>query len=156
MKQQKLIPETEGVAEIQLIYHNKIKPSERPRITDSHSAYEIFLKNWNKDLIQLQEEFKVMMLNTRGKLLGIYPLFKGGMNATTVDPRLIYVAALKTGASSIILAHNHPSGEARPSKADEKITEEIKTGAQSLRISLHDHVIITPDNFFSFADEGLL
>ena len=156
MKQQKLIPETERVAEIELIYRPKVKPSERPMIIDSKTAYEIFLKSWDKDLIQLQEEFKVMMLNTAGRLLGIYPIFKGGMNATTVDPRLIYAAALKTAANSIILAHNHPSGEIRPSAADEKITGEIKTGAQLLKISLHDHLIITPDTYFSFANEGLL
>jgi DNA repair protein RadC len=156
MRQQKLIPETEGVAEIELIYRSKIKPNERPRIIDSRSAYEVFLKTWNKDLIELQEEFKVMMLNTAGRLMGIYPLFRGGMTATTVDPRLIYVAALETGANSVILAHNHPSGEVRPSKADEKITGEIKAGAQLLRINLNDHLIITPDTFFSFAQQGLL
>ena len=97
-----------------------------------------------------------MLLNNNLSLLGIYELSKGGIAATFVDPRLIYAAALKAAATSIILAHNHPSGELKPSRADEELTRRISEGCKLLDIKVNDHLIITPDHYFSFANEGLL
>jgi len=79
------------------------------KITDSNSAYKIFLDNWDNDTIQLQEEFKVLLLNRANVVLGIYPLSKGGVSGTMVDIKLLLASTIKANASSIIVAHNHPS-----------------------------------------------
>lgn len=156
MKPKQANAETNGVAEVQLVYHNKVRPSERPKVLSVEDAYRILLEHWNKETIELQEEFKVMLLNRNGGLLGIYDLSKGGISSTVVDARLIYAAAIKAAASSIILAHNHPSGELTPSKADEELTRKIDAGCKLLELKVNDHLIITPENYFSFASEGLL
>jgi|SRR5580692_7913671 DNA repair protein RadC len=145
-----------GVAEVELVYHNKVKAADRPKVLSTPEAYKILLDHWNKETIELLEEFKVMLLNRNLDLLGIYELSRGGISATYVDPRLIYAAALKAAASSIILAHNHPSGELRPSRADEDLTRKIVAGGKLLEIPVNDHLIITPEHYFSFANEGLL
>src|SRR5579863_1892132 len=100
-----------GVAEVELVYHSNVKAADRPKVLTAADAYKILLDQWNKETIELLEEFKVMLLGCNGSLLGIYEVSKGGISATFVDPRLIYAAALKAAATSIILAHNHPSGE---------------------------------------------
>jgi DNA repair protein RadC len=156
MKPKQTNTETNGVAEVELVYHSKVKAADRPKVCSTAEAYKILLNHWNKDTIGLLEEFKVMLLNNRLGLLGIYDLSKGGFSATYVDPRLIYAAALKAAASSIILAHNHPSGELRPSGADEDLTRKIAAGCNLLDIKVNDHLIITPEMYFSFANEGLL
>jgi DNA repair protein RadC len=96
-----------------------------------------------------------MSLDVHCKFLGILPTAKGGMLTCTVDHRLIFAAALKA-SSSIIVAHNHPSGEIRPSRADEELTRRIAEGCKLLDIKVNDHLIITPDSYFSFANQGLL
>ena len=78
------------------------------------------------------------------------------MAGTVMDPRLILKQALMDGASKIILAHNHPSGNLQPSEADKNITNKIKESAKLMDIALLDHLIITQQSYFSFADEGLL
>jgi len=145
-----------GVAEVELVYHSKVKAADRPKVITAEDAYRILLDHWNKETIELLEEFKVMLLNCSGNLLGIYDLSKGGISATFVDSRLIYAAALKAAASSIILAHNHPSGELKPSRADETLTLKIAEGCKLLELKVDDHLIITPEHYFSFANEGLL
>jgi DNA repair protein RadC len=81
---------------------------------------------------------------------------KGGITSTTVDPRRIFRRALEVGAISMIVAHNHPSGNVRPSKADEALTQKILIGSKYMDIKLLDHIIIGREGYFSFADEGLL
>jgi DNA repair protein RadC len=156
MKPRQANTETNGVAEVELVYHSKVKAADRPKVITSNDAFRILLDHWNKETIELLEEFKVMLLNHRLALLGIYELSKGGLAATFVDPRLIYAAALKAAATSIILAHNHPSGELWPSHADEELTRKIVAGCNLLGIKVNEHLIITPDKYFSFANEGLL
>jgi len=145
-----------GVAEVALVYHSKVKAADRPKVLTADDAYKILLAHWNKETIELFEEFKVMLLSTNASLLGIYELSRGGISATFIDPRLIYAAALKAAATSIILAHNHPSGELRPSRADEILTSKIAEGCKLLELKVNDHLIVTPDHYFSFANGGLL
>jgi DNA repair protein RadC len=145
-----------GVAEVKLVYHSKVKAANRPKVLTAADAFKILLDQWNKETIELLEEFKVMLLGCNGGLLGIYEVSKGGISATFVDPRLIYAAALKAAATSIILAHNHPSGELKPSRADEILTGKIAEGCKLLELKVNDHLIITPESYFSFANEGLL
>ncbi len=144
------------VAEIEISYHPKVKPSQRPVIRTSGEIYRILYQLWNKNLLELQEEFKVLLLNRRNKILGVFNASAGGIAGTVADPKLILAAALRAGASLLVLAHNHPSGEARPSRADEILTEKIKTAASFLDMTVLDHVIVTTEGYFSFADAGLL
>ena len=151
-----MFEETNMVSEVELIYHSKVKPTDRPLIKSSRDAYKLLLNTWNKDTIDLQEEFNVILLNRAGRVIALNNVGKGGLTSTIADPRLILAAALKAAACSIMLAHNHPSGNLRPSKADEELTKKIKAGAAFLDIMVLDHLIITPDEYLSFADEGLL
>jgi DNA repair protein RadC len=139
-----------NISEIKVSYSNKSK--ELQIITDSKSSYTILLACWNKHTIELQEEFKVLLLNRRNAVLGIYSLSKGGVSGTIVDVKLVFSVALKCNASHIIIAHNHPSGNLKASAADKSLTNKIKTGAELLDIKLLDHIIITKDDYYSFAD----
>ena len=143
-----------NISEIKVSYTNKNK--ELQIIKDSKSSYDVLLACWNKHTIELQEEFKVLLLNRRNAVLGIYPLSKGGIAGTIVDAKLVFSVALKCNASNIILSHNHPSGSLIPSEADKRLTEKIKKAAGYLDLQILDHIIVTKDNFFSFADNGLL
>src|SRR5690554_1319529 len=114
------------VAEIQLSYKSKVKPSQRPKITSSKEAYEILLENWDEDKLEFVEQFKVLLLNRANKVLSVYEVSTGGVTGTVVDAKIIFAAAIKSNASSIILAHNHPSGQIKPSDADINVTRKLK------------------------------
>lgn len=144
------------VAEIQLSYNPQLKHSQRPTVTSSKDVYQLFFENWDSNRIELQEQFKVMLLNRNNKVLGIVEISTGGMAGTLADPKLIFVAALKAGASYIILAHNHPSGQLNPSQADNDLTRKLIEGGKLLDITVLDHVILTVDSYFSFADENII
>ena len=144
------------IAEVELMYKSKVKASERPKISHSKDAYIIFKNSWDENKIELQEQFKVMLLNRANKVLGIYEVSTGGMTGTFADPKLIFVAALKAGACNIMLVHNHPSGNLKPSKQDEQLTYKIKEGGKLLDIVLLDHLIISNEGYFSMQDEGLI
>ena len=136
--------------------NQKVKASERPKISDSREAYAFLMFHWNQDKIELVEEFKVIFLNQTNKVLGIFNVSSGGITGTVADPRLIFSAALKASACNIMLAHSHPSGNLKPSRADEELTFKIKNAGQFLDIRVLDHLIVTKDQYFSFADEGLI
>ena len=144
----------ESVAEIQVSYN----PSKvfNFKIEDSRKSFELILQKWEQDRIEMQEEVKVLLLNRNNKVLGIYALAKGGITSCVVDVRIILAVALKALATGIILVHNHPSGNLQPSTDDKKITEQLNSSCKLMGITLLDHLIITKDNYFSFADEGLL
>jgi DNA repair protein RadC len=142
------------VAEIKISYSTSNTP--KIKITSVDKAYQLLLKSWNLDTIELQEEFKVLLLNRANEVLGIYPLSKGGITGTVVDSRLIFAVVLKCNATAIIIAHNHPSGNLKPSNNDITITNSIKKCADFLEITLIDHLIITKNGFFSFSNEKLL
>lgn len=142
------------IAEVELIYKCKIPYSARTTITCSKDTYSILLSNWNPNKIELQEQFKVLLLNRSNAVLGIAEISMGGITGTVVDIRLILSTALKANATSLILCHNHPSGNLNPSVADEKITTKVKTAAAFLDINVLDHIILSSEGYFSFADEG--
>jgi len=98
----------------------------------------------------------MLMMNRQNQILGYHQLSKGGMAGTVVDVRLIYQVALKACATSLILAHNHPSGNLETSDADRRVTNQIKQAGVIMDIPLLDHLIMTTDSFLSMADEGLL
>jgi DNA repair protein RadC len=142
------------VAEIGIYY--KSPPEEKPKIKTSNDAFKILLETWNENTIELQEEFKVILLNNSNEVLGIFPMSKGGITACVVDVRLIFACALKANATNIIVAHNHPSGKLIPSSNDIDITQKIKSAGKILDISLLDHIILTPNGYYSFMEEGQL
>ncbi len=144
------------VAEVQLIYKSKVKPSLRPKITKSADAFEVLKKHWNQDTLEFVEEFKVMLLNRANRVLGIIEISTGGMSGTVADPKVIFAAAIKSAASSILLSHNHPSGNLVPSQADINLTRKLKSAGELLDIAVLDHIILTSESYFSFADEGLM
>lgn len=144
------------VSEVELVYRTKIKPSQRPKITDGRSSYDLLIHNWNHDKIELLEEFKLLLLNRGNRVLGLVDISVGGSSGTIADPKIIFTAALKGKASAVILAHNHPGGNIRPSRQDEAITHQLKEGGKLLDIIVMDHVIVSSEGYFSFADEGLI
>jgi DNA repair protein RadC len=143
------------VAEITLSYHGRISKNA-PTIHCSSDAAETFRCFWDEGTLGFVEEFKVMLLNRGNLVLGIVQLSRGGIAGTVADPKLIFAAALKGCASSVILSHNHPSGNLTPSKADIQLTHKLKEAGKFLDLPVLDHVILTQDGYYSLADEGLL
>jgi DNA repair protein RadC len=145
-----------AVAEVNLTYSPNYKIADRPKIISSNDAYNLVLSQWNLDKINLLEEFKILLLNRANRVLGMVTLSQGGVSGTVVDPKLIFVAALKAAASYIILVHNHPSEELKPSNEDVKLTKKLVEGGKLLDILVVDHLIITKNRYYSFCDEGLI
>lgn len=129
---------------------------KRVKLCTSQEVYQTVLSEWNSDTIQLFEEFKILLLNRSNHVLGIYILSRGGISGTVVDVKMIFAIALKTAASSIILVHNHPSGNLNPSKQDILLTKKVKESGELLDIKVLDHLIITCEGYYSFLDEGSL
>ena len=143
-----------NVSEIKVAYSTSDTP--KVKIKSGDDAYDVLLASWDLDTIELQEEFKILLLNRANEVLGIYPLSKGGITGTVVDQRLIFAVALKCNATGIIICHNHPSGKLLPSEADITLTKSIGKCAELLDINLLDHLIITKNGFYSFSNEGKL
>ncbi len=144
------------VAEVKLSYRARVKPSQRPQVTSSTDTYNILKQSWDTGKLEFVEQFKVLLLNRANRVLGIYELSTGGVAGTVADPKLVFVAALKACASSLILCHNHPSGNLKPSAADLQLTKKLKQGGELLDIAVLDHLILTSESYYSLADEGLL
>jgi DNA repair protein RadC len=146
---------TETLSEIQVSY----KPglcSSTTTITNSQNAYEIFKSLFPAETISLQEQFVVLYLNRANRVIGSYQLSKGGITGTIADVRLILSVALKTLATGLILAHNHPSGNLKPSEADIQLTQKVKDAAKLMDIEVLDHMILSSNGYFSFTDDGII
>ncbi len=126
---------------------------EKVKITSSSSVFEL-LQPIIGELDH--EEFWILYLNNSNKIIEKFQISKGGITGTLVDVRITLRKALEVGAVSLILAHNHPSGNLNPSEADKQLTRKLKTASESLDIKILDHLIVTEKSYFSFADEGLL
>jgi DNA repair protein RadC len=144
------------VSDIEITYRPKLKISKMPFIKTAQDAYGIVYHRWDKGKIQFIEQLKVMFLNRSNRLLGIYEVSSGGISETVADPKVIFIAALKCCATSMILVHNHPSGNLSISKPDERLTKKIKEAGKLLDIEVLDHLIITSEGYVSFAEDGLL
>ena len=126
---------------------------EKKKITSSASVFELM----QPEIGELpHEEFWIIYLNNSNKVIEKHSLSKGGITGTLVDVRLVLKKALELGATSLILSHNHPSGNLSPSSSDKQLTQKLKTAGESLDIKILDHIIVTEKSYFSFADEGLL
>lgn len=141
---------------ISVSFDKNLKKSELLKITSSKDAYNIFQRVFNADTFHWSEEFILLCLNNSNKVVGFYKLSSGGMTGTVVDVRTIFTTALNCLSTAIIIAHNHPSGRLEPSEADKAVTRKIKEASKILDIPVLDHLIITDEDFYSFADNGLL
>ena len=142
--------------EIRIQYSLPDPQPPKTKVTNSEEAYRLLLDDWNMDVIDCQEEFKILMLNRSHEVLGIYPQSKGGLTGTAVDVKLIFSVALKCLASTIILAHNHPTGGLEPSHADIVLTKKLQQAGKLLDIIVADHLIVTRQGYYSFADQGTM
>lgn len=111
---------------------------------------------WNADQIEYREEFKIIMLTRKNQPIGYVTIGVGGQAGVVADPKIIFSHALLAGSASIILAHNHPSGNLNPSQQDLQLTKKVVQAGLFLDIPVLDHVIITEDSYYSFADAGIL
>ena len=143
------------IAEITINYKPLNKVSELTKITCTKDAADFFRSIWS-DRIQYVEEFYVLLLNRSNKIIGYLKLSEGGTGGTVADPKMIFQAALKTNAQSIILCHNHPSGNLSPSDQDRSLTNKIRQAGMTMEIPVLDHIILTQEGYSSFADEGLM
>jgi len=120
-----------------------------------HSAdIALYLQSLLRD--RTQEVFAVIFLNQANKINHFYIISEGGITGTVADPRIILKLALQHEAVSLVLCHNHPSGNLRPSRADEALTNKIKEAAKYFDIKVLDHIIVSNEGYYSFADEGIL
>lgn len=140
------------IAEIEIIYKRNTLDIERPFIKSSKDAYHLLHAQWDSNKIELIEQAKILLLDTSLKVLGISDISTGGITGTVVDPRIAFVTALKSNATQIILAHNHPSGNTKPSYADEKLTKRMQEIGKLLEINVADHLIIGNQGYYSFSD----
>ena len=125
----------------------------KPKVSSAIRAYEL-IKGDLADLVT--EEFWIMLLKRNNELIRKIRISTGGIAGTVADSRVIFKHALDELASGIILVHNHPSGNVKPSRADVQLTERMKEAGQLLEVAVLDHLIVTDSSYFSFADEGLM
>ena len=145
-----------NISQITLSYKNKVKAKDRPKISSSKDAHQLFRENWNDLTVNLFEEFKILLVDNNNRCLGIVEISKGGTTGTLVDPKIVFASALKARARGIILGHNHPSGQLRPSRADRTLTDKLIKAGEYLDLTILDHIILADGTYYSFADEGLM
>lgn len=147
-----MIKKTARLAELKLSYRRK--PKERPslRINSPEVAIRYLRQLWDKETLELREEFVLVCLSNSLDVNGWLRLYTGGFQDCSVDVRLILGIALQTASCAILVAHNHPSGQVMPSQADKKLTAQIAQACHIMGIQLVDHVIMTSDEAFSFRD----
>lgn len=154
MKTELIYPDGIQVTQVELVYKSKIKHSDRYLIGDSRAAFKLFLDYWDMSKIDLLEEFKVIFLNRGGRVLAMANLTVGGISGTVVDQRHVISIALKLNAVSLIACHNHPGGSMTPSDADKELTRILMDCGAVFQIKLLDHIIISSEKYFSFADHS--
>jgi DNA repair protein RadC len=153
---------TPRLAELKVSYRrsqrgcvNQEGAQKQPYVIRDSKSCEMYLREiWNKDTIDLREEVILLCLNTAHEVFGWINISTGGFISAVVDPRVVFGIALQTASASIILAHNHPSRSVKPSRNDIEITQRLRDGGKLLCITLLDHLIISRESYYSFADSG--
>ena len=145
------------VNEIKISYCEKLGIIDSKPLNSPSDVAKLLYQNWDKGTIGLHETFKVLLFNQGNRVKGVYQASTGGLTGTLVDLRLLFAVVLKSVSTSIIIAHNHPSGTNRASEADKKLTHKIKKAAELFDITVLDHLIILPNGkYFSFSENGIL
>ena len=143
------------IPEIKVTYSDKVRTTDRLQILNSNDLYKVF-KLAFKDCMQHHEEAYVVYMNRAKRVMGISCISKCGIAGTVVDLRIIMQQALKANASCLAFCHNHPSSNLYPSQEDKELTKKLSAACKFLDINFVDHLIITEENYYSFANEGLI
>ena len=144
------------VTEVELVYRNKKSASERPSIRTALDAFDLFVRSWDENKIELQEQFRIMLLDQKHSCIGISTIATGGIANCFVDLKIAFGTAVKARASALILAHNHPSGNRAPSEDDKKLTTLFQIAGEVLGIGILDHLIITKEGYTSLSEKNLM
>ena len=142
------------VSEISVSYSRTYK--RKIKITDAISAEKTLRKMWDVKLLNIQEQFCVLFLNNANEVVGFRCLSTGTLTATIIDLKILFALACKSLSTGIIIAHNHPSGKLKPSKADLDLTNKIKQAGELLDVNLLDHIILTQNSYTSLANENYI
>lgn len=129
---------------------------QRQKIEGAEDSYNVFRGIFDEDTIDYDESVFVVFTNRALYTIGYFKVSQGGLSGTVVDPKKIFSVALQSGATGLIIAHNHPSGNLKPSVEDKELTTKLQQGAKILDLTFYDHLIITSDNYYSFNEEGLI
>lgn len=140
------------VAEVELTY--KPTKNKKGAVITASDAYKLILPTFPDDVIEYREYFKVLMLNHNNEVIAYNTVGTGGITECAADVRLIMQVALLTNATQLILVHNHPSGNLRPSRDDDRLTNQIVEAAKLLRIRVMDHLVISKTDYYSYAENG--
>lgn len=141
--------------EVKVVYKPSFNQSELHQISSGNDAVKLIRRIWEDD-IQYRERFYMVMLDRANKVIGFTLIGVGGSSAVTADVKMILQTALLTHAQAIIIAHNHPSGNLKPSQSDIHLTKRVKEGSDIMDITLIDHIILTENSYYSFAENGIL
>ena len=142
---------------VSLCYKQKYDTTEYPIINNSKIAADILYESWDKDTIAMEEQFKVLYLNRRNQVIGLYNVSIGGVTGTVVCNKKILACGLKIVASGMIIAHNHPSGNKMLSEKDRQVTKSLQEAGKIMDIKLLDHIIVLPNgDYTSFSDNNEL
>ena len=144
-----------AMKELDLVIRSRDTKWLQKKVVSSSQATEVCRLFFHED-IELYESFFLLMLNQNAQVVSYVKISQGGITGTVVDPILVAKYAIDSLAKFVILCHNHPSGSLTPSEADNKITDQVKKGLNLFGISVRDHIIITKDSYFSFADHAIL
>lgn len=147
---------TSMINEIEIFYKRKLSYDEMPKVSTSKDASDYLRRYWGRRSMDHVEQFMTLYMNRANKIMGWTRISLGGTSGTVVDPKVIFQVALKANANSLILAHNHPSGNVKPSDADIRLTKKLKDAGVFLDLPVLDHIILTSEKYYSFADEGKL
>lgn len=142
------------IAALELGRRRKKIPDRKLHLVSSSKDAELIIRPLLADLIH--EEFWILLLNRSHHVIGTQLVSRGGQSGTVVDPKIIFKLAIEQHAAALILAHNHPSGNLKASKADIEITKKLIAAGHLLEMPILDHLIITDDAYMSFADEGMM
>lgn len=157
LKKTKGIGEAKAVSIVAALELGKRRRSaealERTKISSSRDVFEYIQGLFSESPY---ESFRVVLLNRANRILRAIDISEGGMTGTVADPKKIFKKALEANAASIILCHNHPSGNLTPSNPDNILTKKMKAAGELLDLPILDHIIVGDNNYYSYADEGML
>jgi DNA repair protein RadC len=147
--------EIQCAGEVRSYYFTKPNPvMERPVLRSSEDSNRYMRKLILPEVINYREMFFAVYLNRLNRVNGWLKVSEGGLDGTVVDVRIVMKVGLDIGATGIVLCHNHPSGNLTPSEADNRITRTVKQAGIIMNINVIDHIILSEDNYYSFADNG--
>jgi DNA repair protein RadC len=154
-KNRKAIQEVLKVCEVRAIYSHKTPAKDRPQVINAQKCYDILLPLYQETgHLEQKEIFSILLLDRKNSVIGWAKISEGSNCATIVDSQYIFRLAILSNASSLVLCHNHPSGNVNPSNADMELTKKMVQSAKLLDITILDHVIISAESHYSFANEG--